>query len=56
MKVYICKRCGEKFDYAAEAEGRFCDLCSAPLYYHGIEIPFWGEHTMRDYDFFAATN
>lgn len=50
MQVYQCPRCGSLHDFASIAEGRFCDLCGAPLAYHGAETSPWGEHPMKDPD------
>lgn len=51
MQVYKCVRCGEVHDFATRNEGRCCDICAAPLAYHGQEKSPWGENpSLRDYD------
>ena len=55
MQVYQCTRCGSQHDFATQAGGRLCDVCAAPLAYHGQEASPWGEHpNLRDYDQTAA--
>lgn len=51
MKVYICQRCGSKYDFATKNAGRQCEHCGAYLFYHGEEISAWGENPhLKDYD------
>lgn len=48
MQVYVCKRCGSKYDFVTVADGRCCDTCGAPLEHRGLEVPYWGDFVKKD--------
>ncbi|OGP12980.1 MAG: hypothetical protein A2052_03715 [Deltaproteobacteria bacterium GWA2_54_12] len=50
MEVYICRRCGNQFDFVNKKDGRSCDTCGAPLEHRGYEIPYWGTFAKKDID------
>jgi DNA-directed RNA polymerase subunit RPC12/RpoP len=47
MYLYLCPRCGAKYDYKISGYYR-CELCAIPLEYKGEEVSPWGEFEKAD--------